>query len=88
MSNTTNDLYLCNKYKKWIKINEELKSDIPFYTDIIRCSKCKSYAFLHFIHEEMGDYYGPGIHNNCEGIYVYLCTKRKDHILAVDKNED
>lgn len=79
--------YFCNKHIKWIKINKELSNDIPFHTDIIRCSKCKSYAFLNFIHEDMGDYYGPGIHNNCEGKYVYLCMKNKDHILKVEEDK-
>lgn len=95
MQNNINDnlskesnIYLCQKYNKWIKINEELKDDVPFYTDIIRCSKCRSYAFLNFIHEEMGDYYGPGIHNNCEGRYIYLCTKRKEHIIPVTEDDE
>jgi hypothetical protein len=80
--------YPCKHSKKWIKIENELKEDAPFHTEIIRCGKCRSYAILNFVHEEMGDYYGPGIHNECEGIYVYLCTKRKEHVIKVNEDDE
>lgn len=80
--------YTCNKPNKWIKITKELLNYSPFHTDIIKCSDCKSYAFLNFVHEEMGDYYGPDIHKNCEGKYVYLCAKKKEHIIEVSDDEN
>ena len=39
-SEKKSNTYTCQKYNKWIKINEDLKDDVPFHTDIIRCSKC------------------------------------------------
>lgn len=82
--NSEINIYSCKKTNKWIKITKELMEDVPLATDIIKCSKCKSYAFLNFIHEELGDYYGPIIHKNCEGKYVYLCAKKRDHIIDID----
>ena len=86
----TNKSYIsfpCKKSNKWIKITNELIEYVPFRTDIIKCSKCKSFAFLNFVHEEMGDYYGPKMHSSCEGKYVYLCSKRKDHIIVVEDDD-
>ena len=51
-------MYPCKKSNKWIKITKEIFYDIPFKTHIIRCSECNNFAFLNFIHEEMGDYCG------------------------------
>jgi hypothetical protein len=82
--NSKTNIYSCKKTNKWIKITKELMDNIPFTTDIIKCSKCKSYAFLNFIHEELGEYYGPNIHKNCEGKYVYLCVKKREHIIDID----
>jgi len=84
---TDTDLYLCSKSKKWIKIIGKIVEDIPFHTSVIRCSKCKSYAFLNFVHDELGDYYGPDVHANCEGNYVYLCTKQNTHIIEPEDDD-
>ena len=87
-SNFTNkNSYSCKKYQKWIKIKDEMFLNTPFRTNIIKCSKCKSYAFLNFVHEEIGDYYGPNYHDKCEGIYVYLCTKNKSHVIETEDDE-
>lgn len=77
------EVYSCKKSNKWIKITKENNKDIPFDTHVIKCSKCNSFAFLNFIHEELGDYYGSGIHEFCQGRYVYLCSKRRDHIVEI-----
>lgn len=74
-------MYPCNRSRKWIKIDIDNSSDdITFKNFIIKCTKCDGYAFLHFIHDKDGDYYGPTIHSNCEGDYVYLCYKNKLHV--------
>lgn len=52
----------------------------PFTTDIIKCSKCKSYAFLNFIHEEIGDYYGP-IHIKNMKVNIHIYVQKKENIL-------
>ena len=81
------DAHQCSKYKKWIKIDIDTLSHTPFHTNIIRCSKCRSFAFLNFVHQEDGDYYGPLNHNDCEGLYVYLCIKNKTHLITTDDDE-
>lgn len=81
----TKQIYPCKTSNKWIKITKDNNKNIPFSTLIAKCSKCNSYAFLNFIHEEMGDYFGSGIHTNCEGRYVFLCSKKRDHIVEIEE---
>lgn len=81
------EIYPCNSTNKWMKITKETLFDTPFTTLLKKCSKCKSYAFLNFVHEDFGDYYGVDCHKNCEGKYVFLCSKRKDHIIDIEDDE-
>lgn len=81
-NNENNENYAnsCLDKKRWIKINNEMITYTPKHTDIIRCGKCKSYAFLYFVHDMIGDYYGPKKHIDCSGNYVYVCTNNRKHI--------
>jgi len=83
----TNTIFKCNKTHKWIRIDKDYNDYVP-YPCAIRCSKCGNSAVLNFIHDEYGDHYGPGIHKDCDGRYVFLCVKRKDHAVPIDDNNN